>query len=747
MARWWHIWAGQRPALPADEIRRRRREGLIIAAIALVFALFALFEVRLPRFTNSASMSGNIIFFLLINLNVILLVLLIFLVTRNLVKLVFERRRGILGSRLRTRLVLAFVGLTLFPTTLLFFVTDGFLTVVFDNWFNVRVESSLKGSLDVVQNYYQFAANNALHFAREIGRQVDGHGLWASGRRKELQKFIDSKRAEMDLAGIEVYATDRSSLGRADSPELAQAAPREPQDILTELLGGEEIARTQPFGKGDIVRAGAAVRDANGAVVGAVTVDYIVPRNVSERARDISRSYRDYRQLVSMKQPIKNGYILTLALITLVVVFSATWFGFHQAKSISIPLQRLAEGTREVAQGNWSYRIEAGSDEETAVLVDSFNQMTADLQQIHSELVERRKYVENILGNIAAGVVSLSQKGSVTMLNRAAEGMLGVRLVQVRGKHWTDVFQGPHLNKVGELIGDALAASEREVEEQIKLTGGEHIITALVSVTSLIDDAGVQRGIMLFFEDVTHLLRVQRMEAWREVARRLAHEIKNPLTPIQLSAQRLRKRYGAQLAREDGAVFDECTRTIVGQVEELKRLVNEFSMFARLPAVQLAPHDLNTIVEEALVLFRQGHPEISFEFRSDTQIPLVDLDREAIKRALINLLDNAVSACQGVPDTGRIEVVTSYLAARGVVRLEVADNGCGMSRDVKLRLFEPYFSTKKEGTGLGLAIVSSVVADHQAYIRVQDNQPRGSRFIIDFPSRHRLEAERIAARA
>jgi len=747
MARWWDIWGGQRPTLPEDEVRRRRREGVIIAATAVIFALFAIFETRLPRFTNSASLSGNIIFFLLINLNLILLVLLIFLVTRNLVKLVFERRRGILGSRLRTRLVLAFVGLTLFPATLLFFVTDGFLTAIFDNWFNVRVESSLKGSLDVVQNYYQFAGNNALHFAREIGRQVDGGGLWVANRRKELQKFVDGKRSEMDLAGIEVYATDRSSLARANSAELAQGVPGEPQDILTGLLGGEEVAHTQPFGKGDIVRAGVPVRDATGAMVGAVAVDYLVPRNVSERARDISRSYREYRQLNSMKQPIKNGYILTLALITLVVIFSATWFGFQQAKSISIPLQRLAEGTREVAQGNWSYRIEAGSDEETAVLVDSFNQMTADLQQIHSELVERRKYVENILANIAAGVASLSQKGSITMLNRAAEGMLGVRLAQVRGKHWTEIFQGPHLSKVGELIGEALASPQHEVEQQLKLTGGDHIITALVSVTSLSDDAGAQRGIMLFFEDVTHLLRVQRMEAWREVARRLAHEIKNPLTPIQLSAQRLRKRYGAQLAREDGAVFDECTRTIVGQVEELKRLVNEFSMFARLPAVQLAPHDLNAILEEALVLFRQAHPQISFEFRSEGELPPVDLDREAIKRALINLLDNAVAACQGVADTGRIEVATSYVAARGIVRLEVADNGCGMSRDVKLRLFEPYFSTKKEGTGLGLAIVSSVVADHQAYIRVQDNQPRGSRFIIDFPSRHRLGVARVAAGA
>jgi two-component system nitrogen regulation sensor histidine kinase NtrY len=755
MSRWWYIWGGPRPPLAADEIRRRRREAVIIGATAVVFAIFAIFETRLPRFSNSSSLSGNIIFFLLINLNLILLVLLIFLVTRNLVKLVFERRRGIFGSRLRTRLVVAFVGLTLFPTTLLFFVAEGFLNAALENWFNVRVESSLEGSLDVAQSYYQFAANNALHFAREIGRQAAEQGLWAGDRNAELQRFVQQKLAELNLAGLEVFAADLApsatstglaSRARADTKELPQRLPAEPADALAELAHGQEIARTQPLGKGDVVRAGVPIRAADGTLLGAVAVDYVVPRNVSQKARDIARSYEEYRQLVGMKQPIKNGYILTLALITLVVIFSATWFGFQQAKAITIPLQRLAEGTREVAQGNWDVRIEAGGDEETAVLVDSFNQMTEDLQQIHSELVERRKYVESILANIAAGVVSLSHNGLVTTLNRAAEGMLGLRLAQARGKHWSDVFQRPDLQKVGDLIGEALASPLLEVERQVKLTGGDHVVTALVSATSLTDDANVRRGIMLFFEDVTHLLRVQRMEAWREVARRLAHEIKNPLTPIQLSAQRLRKRYAGELAEKDGALFDECTRTIIGQVEELKRLVNEFSMFARLPAAELAPHDLNAVVDDALVLFRQGHPEITFDFRAGEDLPPVEIDREAIKRALINMLDNAVAACEGMAGRGRIEIVTSEVPERGVVRLEVADNGCGMSREVKLRLFEPYFSTKKEGTGLGLAIVSAIVADHQAYIRVQDNQPRGSRFVVHFPLRRR-EVGRVAAQA
>jgi two-component system nitrogen regulation sensor histidine kinase NtrY len=747
MDRWWHMWAGRRSALPADEIRRRRREAVIIALTAVIFLVFAVFETRLARFSNSSSLWGNIVFFLLINLNLILLVLLIFLVTRNLVKLVFERRHGIFGARLRTRLVLAFVGLSLVPSVLLFFVAEGFLNAAIENWFNVRIESSLEGSLDVAQSYYQFAANNALYFAREVGEQATERHLWSSGRRADLQRFAQQQLKVLNLAGVEVLAADRTSLASATSAEVGPRPPATPSDVSAELFNGQEIAHTYSFGRGDIVRAGVPVRGKDGAIVGAVTIDYLVPRNVSKKARDISRSYEEYRQLSGMKQPIKNGYILSLALITLVVIFSATWFGFQQAKSITIPLQRLAEGTREVAQGNWEHRIEAGGDEETAVLVDSFNQMTAELQQINSELVERRKYVENILANINAGVVSLSHTGAVTMLNHAAESMLGLRLPQARGKHWRDVFQRSDLRNVAEVIGDALAAPDEPLERQIKLTGGDHIITTLVSTTLLTDDAGAPRGLMLFFEDVTHLLRVQRMEAWREVARRLAHEIKNPLTPIQLSAQRLRKRYAAELSKEDGALFDECTRTIIAQVDELKRLVNEFSMFARLPAVDLAPQDLNAVVDETLALFRPGHADIVFDFRPAEGLPPIEIDREAIKRALINMLDNAVAACQGLPDRGRIEIVVSHLPARGTVRLEVADNGTGMTRDAKLRLFEPYFSTKKEGTGLGLAIVSAIVADHQAYIRVQDNRPRGSRFIIDFPLRRRAEVTRMAARA
>jgi two-component system nitrogen regulation sensor histidine kinase NtrY len=252
------------------------------------------------------------------------------------------------------------------------------------------------------------------------------------------------------------------------------------------------------------------------------------------------------------------------------------------------------------------------------------------------------------------------------------------------------------------------------------------------------DDAGQPLGSVLFVEDVTEIVKVQRMEAWREVARRIAHEIKNPLTPIQLSAQRLHKRYAEQL-KDDGSLFEDCTRTIVRQVDELKTLVNEFATFARMPAGDHVPENLNDLIDEAMLLFKEGHREIRFSFDADADLPLLPLDREGIKRALINMLDNAVAACASMNGDAFIEVRTRYHRAHGIVALEVADTGIGIDPDARSRLFEPYFSTKQGGTGLGLAIVSTIVADHQGYVRVKDNEPRGSRFVIELPVKESVE--------
>jgi two-component system nitrogen regulation sensor histidine kinase NtrY len=353
--------------------------------------------------------------------------------------------------------------------------------------------------------------------------------------------------------------------------------------------------------------------------------------------------------------------------------------------------------------------------------------------------------MEILLANINAGVVALDRHGMITTVNRAAEHLLGIESVACVSRDYRDVFSDAEFSEVRRVAHELLPAhlpggeateAPSESHGQLRLDREGQRLSVLITGTTLTGDRGEVQGLVFFFEDVTQIVRIERMEAWREVARRIAHEIKNPLTPIQLAAERLHRRFAPQI-HANREVFDECVQSVSQEVEAIKRLVNEFSTFARLPAADHRPEDLNGLVQETLALFDAAHRDIEFIWQPDRSLPLLELDREGIKRVLRNLLDNAVAAChEAATDVpGRIEVIIRYLRSLGIARLEVADNGCGIPPEVKDRLFEPYFSTKREGTGLGLAIVATVIADHQAFIRVRDNQPRGSRFIIELPVR------------
>lgn len=722
-------------SLRLEEAKRRKREGLVILVTSLMVLAFAYFEVQLPDVSPEYSLGNNIIFFLLININIILLILLVFLVVRNLVKLVFERKRRILGSRLRVRLVIAFVALSLVPTLLLFVIAGGFVTRSFERWFDVQVENALQGSLEIGQTYYQNSANNALFYARQLSQRITQEGLFNGQRWDELKEFVQNKQREYNLGTVELFAPNRRVLVVAFNDQVPTGVTIKPEsEFLNRALRGLEVTRTQAFGEGDVIRGGVPIYGADKRVLGVVVVDYYVPKSITKKALQISRSYEQYKQLMFLKTPVKNSYILTLLLITLVIIFAATWFGLYLAKGITVPIQKLAEGTHEVAHGNWDYKIDAGGDDEIGTLVDAFNQMTGDLKDINLELERRGRFVETVLANIAAGVVAVNPAGKITTWNKAAEQMLGVKADSALGRTYGEVFRPEPLQAMSEIIGSL--EGHESVEKEVKIRLPERLLTAVVSAATLKDDEGKALGVLVFLEDITQIQRVQRMEAWREVARRIAHEIKNPLTPIQLSAERLRKRY-AKLLDGDGGILDKCTNTIIQQVDELKTLVNEFAQFARLPSAQLAPHDLNETVQEALFLFQEGHRAIRFQFRQG-EIPLLEFDREQMKRVLINLIDNAVAA---VEENGEITISTAYESARGVVCLEVADNGFGLAADVTERIFEPYFSTKKNGTGLGLTIVNQIIEDHRGYIRVRPNEPRGTRFTIELPAREPVAAE------
>jgi two-component system nitrogen regulation sensor histidine kinase NtrY len=364
------------------------------------------------------------------------------------------------------------------------------------------------------------------------------------------------------------------------------------------------------------------------------------------------------------------------------------------------------------------------------MLVQSFNQMTGDLQVSRSELEQRKKYMEIVLKNVAAGVISIDEKGNVSTINTSAEQMLGSRGEAVLEKNFSGVLPKEYVEQIERLLGELKSSGKDSIERQVTVNLGGKSLSLLMNLTTLKDEEGKSLGVVAVFDDFTQLIKAQRMAAWREVARRIAHEIKNPLTPIQLSAERLRKRYLEKL-QPDGTVFDECTRTIVKQVEELKGLVNEFSNFARMPASQPTPNRLNEIIQEALILFQGGQKPVRFEFVPN-ELPVLHIDRDQMKRVMINLIKNSLAA---IENEGRIKIQTSYDPRLEMVRIEVSDDGCGIPDEDKGKLFEPYFSTKKSGTGLGLTIVNAIVSDHNGYIRVRDNKPKGTTFLIELPVR------------
>jgi len=718
--------------LSADS-RRRRNELIIIGIISVLIMILTTIEMKIPQLGGMIPIGNNIIVFSLININIILILLLIFLVIRNLVKLIFERKQKVLGAKLRTKLVVAFISLSLVPTILLFFVAAGFITNSVEHWFKIQVEQSLQGSLEVVQTYYRDFANNAVSSAQQIGRYVSALESFKGGKGSALlKKELEAKRKEYNLSTLAIFVGGRGETVRAEDPSLRGIFFSPPDDLLEAGFSGKEVSRILPVGEGEVITGIAPIFKSaeRKEVVGVVAASHFIPKSLTTKMREISQAFVDYKQLKILKKPIKTSYMMALLMVTVLIIFSATWFGFHLAKDITVPIKEMAEATHRIASGDLNSRIQMKSADEIGMLVQSFNQMTGDLQVSRYELEQRKKYMEIVLKNVAAGVISVDDKGAITTINTSAEQILEIKGEEVLEKRFFEVMSKEYVAQIEDLLNELRTSQKDSIQKQLTVRLRGKSLTLLINLTNLKDEEGRSLGVVAVFDDLTQIIKAQRMAAWREVARRIAHEIKNPLTPIQLSAQRLRKRYLDKLP-DDGAIFDECTRVIVKQVEELKGMVNEFSSFARMPASQPSPNHLNDIIRETLVLFQEAHKEVQFMFVPE-DLPILNIDRDQMKRVMINLIKNSLTAIDG---EGEIKIVTSYDPKLQMVRLEVSDDGCGIPEEDKGKLFEPYFSTRRSGTGLGLTIVNAIIADHNGYIRVRDNKPKGTTFLIELPIR------------
>ncbi|WP_029910905.1 sensor histidine kinase [Pelobacter seleniigenes] len=730
-----------------NSARRKKREWALILFAAFLLIVFPQLEGHLYELTSQLPISNSIIALAVINLNILLVLLFLFLIFRNLFKLLLERRRGVPGSKLRSKLVGAFIALSLVPTMLLFFVSAGFISSSIDNWFNNQVEKALDESLDVAQTYYRNSETNALYYADQLSSRIKEGKLLNEENLPQLRQLIKEKQEEYNLGIVEVFSATHEELVRVANPKLPiiEITPAT-SDPVREGLQGIRFSQITPVGEADLIRGIVPVQSNWNAkdIVGVVVVNYYVPYSLINKMKEIASSVDQYKLTKSIKGQIQKSYVIVLLLISLIIIFLATWFGFHLARGITVPIQELASATTRVAAGDLDIQLETRSTDEIGTLVKAFNKMTADLrqgrQEINSanlelqtsnlELDSRRNYMEIVLANVTAGVISIDRTGRLTTINKSAEDLLHFKADEVLGKDFREVIPETYLPKIMELLKELFYSEKGTVRQQMTIPIGNDKYTLMVNLTTLRDNHNHFLGTVVVFDDLTQLYKAQRMAAWREVARRIAHEIKNPLTPIQLSAQRLRRRYLDRFD-EDDHVFDECTRMISNQVDELKNLVNEFSSFARMPATKPTENNLNDVIDECLSLYKQAHKNIDFQRSIDPNLPVTRFDREQIKRVLINLLENAVAA---ITTTGTIKLESDYNQELQIITLSVADTGCGIPAEDKARLFEPYFSTKKTGTGLGLAIVSTIIADHNGYIRVRDNKPQGSIFIIELPA-------------
>lgn len=712
---------------------------MLVAMAAAIFVLFVLvfsqtaFNIKqiYPR-----SVEQTLFLVALSTLVFLLLVALTFVLLRNLLKLYAERQLGVLGSRFRTRMVVAALLLSFAPALVMFMFAYGLMNRSIDKWFSGPVEQIQEDSGHVAKILSNYAGDNARQEALEIAASTETQQSFATGNSAGVLREFRLHQHTLE-GGFAMAMADGNLMTAWKLPGA--------WGTLRNTFPGLALLQAEPqkwsSGNTQYLLAAAPV-----GASGKIVVGLPLPRDFAPLLEQINKSQQSYLALGRQTKRIRGLYMLLLSLLTVLVLFAATWVSLYVAKLVTRPVAALAEATREISAGHLGHRVDVSAADELGQLVSSFNRMAADLESsrekveqsaraladTNTELEQRRRHIETILENIPTGVLSLDADRRVSHTNQALGRMFWPNGgVPFPGAILGDIFP----SDVATDLANLLRKSDRMsvTTSQLEIPAGRLKLNVAVTVSSV--QHGTQRlGYVIVFEDFSELLKAQQEAAWREVARRVAHEIKNPLTPITLSADRILRHLDKDEAPDQASlgVIHGCVETIAGAVETVRSLVDEFSSLARFPAPQLRPADVNDIVENTLGMFNGRLDGIAVEKQLAAELPPAMADPEAIKRALANLIDNAADAMQDSL-MREIHISTALAGTRDAVEITVADTGHGVTREVKEKLFLPYFSTKKRGTGLGLAIVRRIVEDHHGSIRVEENQPLGARFVMELP--------------
>ncbi len=635
-----------------DPEKIKIKREIIFAAVIFLLVVFSTYEeLRMISFSN-VSVTSKIIVYAYINITIVLFLLMSFLVLRNVVKLIIERKRGVIGAKLRTKLVGLFVIVSVVPSVFMFIVmiTTGFASNIINKWYSLRFEK-------------------AMYYTSSIIRHKSG-----------------------------------------------------------------------------------LIKSAGDAAV-------------NRKIEWLEHFYKEYSQIKFIKNPMETTYLIFFSIFTLIVLFISSWVGFYLSKKLTKPIIDLVEGTKKVASGDLDINVNKESDDEIGMLVNSFNAMAldlknnkeeiekanSDLKKVNEEIDRRRRFMEIILKNIHAGVIAVDSTGKIRSLNNAAEYMFGIGSKDAAGRNYKDVFDKSVFSDVRSIIRDLTKTGKETLTKEIKLNIGGSLKVYIVNLTVLKDEADNYIGFIIVLNDTTDMMKAQRVAAWEEVAKRMSHEIKNPLTPIRLSAERLKRKYGSKINSGDD-IFNDSIDTIIKEVDDLKNLVDEFSLYARLPKANFELTDLNSLIGEVVMLYKNAHKNIEFVEKLGANPSSAFVDKRQMKRAFMNIIDNAVfsitlksiekvggiAAGAGFNYKAEIRITTETAkdeTANGdIIRMIFSDNGTGINDEVMQNMYEPYFSTKQGGTGLGLAITKNIMMENNAAISAKNNEKGGADFIIELPA-------------
>ena len=714
----------------APEALSRRGHGLW--PMLVLFALLLVSLSFMSDATHNSERFGRLYSLLLLT-NAAGLVVLTALIGSNLYWLVVQYRTKAAGARLTARLVRMFVLLAVLPVSLVYYFSIQFLNKGIDTWFDVEIESSLQDALELSRAAFDVRLRNLLHQTQALAAELTE----VPSPLAPLSLFdlrVRSGARELTLMGGDGRIIAASGL---EEKEIVPDRPS--QSVLAQVRQGQPYVGLDPAGdEGLVARAVVPVPAARPTdELRILQALYDIPERLGEKAANVEQAFERYRKLAYLREPLKQSYTLTLSVVLLLSLLSAVWGAFYAARRLVAPIRDLAEGTRAVAEGDYSKQLSAAGSDELGFLVQSFNVMTRRLARTRDEArrsqqqVEgQRAYLETLLGSLSSGEREMTPEGRLRTVNDAAGEILGVDFSEWREAAFDDlVREHPFLEPIADAVETHAAAGTRHWSAEITLFGQKGRQVLILRAARLPGDGQRPGGQVIVFDDVTTLIQAQRDAAWGEVARRLAHEIKNPLTPIQLSAERLRRKYLGRMEPSEAEVLDRATHTIVQQVEAMKEMVNAFSEYARAPRMAPEPLHINDLVAEVVELYRGDRPEIEVRTDLDPGDPVIEADANRMRQLLHNLIKNAKeAAAQG--ERGEIEVQTRMLTHDGVeyVDLAVMDNGPGFREEMIDELFEPYVTTKHRGTGLGLAVVKKIVEEHNGLIQA-GNREQGGAFV------------------